>query len=647
MTTVKKGAGNTMKPSKGDTYWADKYVINQSSAEDAIGHIRSGQRVFIGSACGEPQHLVRALGAVVANLKDIEIVRLFSLESTPLTRIVDQSEAHQLNIRSFYLGSGQSAQLSRNARFLTPVNLSAVPRLFRTRQMPVNVALIQVTPPDDFGMMSLGVSVDITLSAALSADLVIAQVNPRMPRVMGRSFIHVDDVDIFVEHEEAVMTMDTPPDLEAADAIGRMISRHIEDGATLQISPGTTLRAVLLALADRNDLGVHTQFLTREVMQLFAQGVITNRKKGFNDGKMVASAAAGSDYLYEFIHDNPAVEFYPSNYVNDPGIIARHNKMVALNVAMAIDLTGQVAADALPINNFTGVTGMLDFMRGAAQSPGGKSIILLPATTANGKQSRILPVMEHTAVVVPRGDVQYVATEYGVVNLFGKSLEERALALISIAHPKFREELLEAGKQRQLFSPKRSLGESIRAVYPLKLEETLSIDGFEVTLRPAKPVDARRIQDHFYKLTQDKINARIFKERTRAGRAESTALAKIDYINNLCMLAVIGEFGFGEVIGIGEYQRDESTDMAEVGLSVTHHWRGKGIGPAIFKKLAHAARENGIEGFLTHVPEANQGMEKMFAVLSYQYHRVSLAGGEDEIRARFDDPLPEPDSRKK
>ncbi|MGB5985704.1 MAG: GNAT family N-acetyltransferase [Desulfobacterales bacterium] len=630
-----------MELSKGDTYWADKYTLNQRSADEALDYIRNGQRIFIGSACGEPQHLARALGKLAPNRADIEIVRLFSLENTPLTRMVAENESHQLNIRSFYLGSAQSEQLSRNARFMTPINLSALPRLFRTRQMPVNVALIQVTPPDDFGMMSLGVAVDITLAAALSADLVIAQVNPQMPKVLGRSFIHVNDVDIFVEHDEPLLTMAQPGDMPAADIIGRMISRHIEDGATLQISPGTTLRATLLALSDRNDLGVHTQFLTRDVMQLFAQGVITNRKKGFNERKMVASAAAGSEDLYEFINDNPSIEFHPSDYVNDPGIIARHNKMVALNVAMAIDLTGQVAADALPINNFTGISGMLDFMRGAAQSPGGKSILMLPATTADGKRSRILPILERTAVVVPRGDVNYVATEYGVVNLFGKSLEERALALISIAHPQFREELLFAGKQLNLFSASRTLGESIRAVYPLKLEETRRIDGFDVTLRPVKPVDGRRIQDHFYKSAPEDLNARMFVARARADQAEGRALTQIDYINNLCMVAIIGEFGFGEVIGIGEYQKDRAGDMAEVALSVSKQWQGKGIGPALLKKLAQAAQENGIQGFTARIPAVNEVMEKMFALLPFEFKRIETEDGQIELRTRFDTPTPE------
>ena len=283
---------------------------------------------------------------------DIEIVRLLALESTPLTLIANKSKSQSLTIRSFYLGSAKAERLSRNQRFITPINLSAVPHLFRSRLMPVNVALIQVTPPDDFGWMSLGVSVDITLAAALSADLVIAQVNTHMPRVLGQSFLHVNDVDHIVEHDEPLITIGNRPESESAEDIGRLIARLIDDGSTIQFSPGTTPQATLLALADKNDLGVHSHYLTDEIMHLVSRGVVTNRKKGFNEGKLVASTAVGTENLFEFIDNNPSIEFHPSDYVNDPSIISRHNKMVSISVGMAMDLTGQVAADALPYNQF-------------------------------------------------------------------------------------------------------------------------------------------------------------------------------------------------------------------------------------------------------------------------------------------------------
>ena len=376
---------------KTEGYWADNYVKNKCKADQAIRQIRPGQRVFIGSSCGEPQYLVKALGEASRRYTDIEIVRLLALESTPLTLIASKSKSQSLTIRSFYLGSAKAERLSRNQRFITPINLSAVPHLFRSRLMPVNVALIQVTPPDDFGWMSLGVSVDITLAAAMSADLVIAQVNSQMPRVLGQSFLHVNDVDHIVEHDEPLITVGNRPESESAEDIGRLIARLIEDGSTIQFSPGTTPQATLVALADKNDLGVHSHYLTDEIMHLVSRGVVTNRKKGFNEGKLVGSTAVGTENLFEFIDNNPSIEFHPSDYVNDPSVISRHNKMVSISVAMAMDLTGQVAADALPYNNFSGVTGMLDFIRGAAQSPGGKSFVLMTSTSMQGDKSRIGP----------------------------------------------------------------------------------------------------------------------------------------------------------------------------------------------------------------------------------------------------------------
>ncbi|MBW1891051.1 MAG: GNAT family N-acetyltransferase [Deltaproteobacteria bacterium] len=621
-------------------YWADNYVERKCDADDAINRIRAGQRVFIGSSCGEPQYLVKALGDASKRYTDIEIVRLLALESTPLTLIADKSQSRNLTIRSFYLGSAKAERLSRNQRFITPINLSAVPHLFRSRLMPINVALIQVTPPDDFGWMSLGVSVDITLAAAQSADLVIAQVNACMPRVLGQSFLHVNDVDCIVEHDEPILTIGKQPESESANDIGRLIARLIEDGSTLQFSPGTTPQATLLALADKNDLGVHSHYLTDEIMHLVARGVVTNRKKGFNEGKLVASTAIGTKNLFEFIDNNPSIEFHPSDYVNDPYVISRNNRMVSFNVGMAMDLTGQVAADALPYNHFSGVTGMLDFIRGAAQSPGGKSFVLLTATANKGKKSRIIPSLDNTAVVVPRGDVHYVATEFGVVNLFGKSLQERATAMISIAHPDFRDELFHEAKKQGLFGAERTLAESIYGVYPRQLEENIVIDNQTVTIRPAKPVDERRIQEHFYTLEKNDIVARFFHEKTAFVHDEVGKVSQVDYIKDLTIVAVIGEFGFGKVIGVGEYLLDPSNNMAEVAFSVSKDFKKKGLGKILMTKLCQAAREKGISGLFAYTSHNNKGMINLFSTLPFQIIK-SFEDGMVLLKCSFENPLAE------
>jgi acyl-CoA hydrolase/GNAT superfamily N-acetyltransferase len=619
------------------SHWPDEYLKKRVSAQEAIGRIQSGQRIFIGSSCGEPQALVRELVNQAQRFADLEIVRLLSLESSPLTQIAAKTGGNCFTIRSFYLGSIKPRSLERNKRFITPINLSAVPRLLKSRQLPIHVALIQVSPPDDFGWMSLGVSVDITLAGAQSADLVIAQVNPRMPRVLGRSFLHVDDVHLIVDGEEDLLTITDPPDSPAARRIAEHVAKLIDDGSTIQISLGAAPRATLLALGDRKDLGIHTRYLTDAIMDLVARGVITNRKKGFNKGKLVASAAIGSKNLYEFIDDNPGIEFYPSDYVNNPGVIARNNKMVALNVAMAMDLTGQVAADALPYNNFSGVSGMMDFIRGASEALEGKSILMLPSTTLDGKSSRIVPFLENIAVVVPRGDVQYVVTEYGIVNLFGKSLQERAMALISIAHPDFREDLFYQAKKIGLLGPERSLSESIFGIYPLKVEEIREVNGNKVFLRPSKPTDERLIQEHFYNMDKDDVISRFMHEKLLFPRKDVADMYQVDYVRNMTIVAVVGEEGVERIVSVGAYFFEPARNMAEVAFSVLKDWQGLGLSSLIIRKLADAARENGISGLTAYTQPNNQRMIKLFQSLPY---KVNTSFDEDMLylSCKFDEP---------
>ncbi|MFP3927933.1 MAG: GNAT family N-acetyltransferase [Desulfobacteraceae bacterium] len=619
------------------SYWPDDYLAKRTGAAEAIGMIRRGQRVFTGSSCGEPQSLVRELAARAQTLSDLEIVRILSLESLPLAMMADQTACQSFNLRIFYLGSAKPRALSANKRFISPINLSAVPRLFKSRQLPIHAALIQVSEPDDFGWMSLGVSVDVTLAAAQSADLVIAQVNPKMPRVMGRSFIHVNEVDFVVEEEEDILTVGSPPHSPSAELIARHATKLIEDGSTLQISLGATPQALLAGLADKNDLGVHTQFLSDGIMHLTARGVINNRSKGFNEGKLVASGAIGSSDLYEFLHDNPGIEFHPSDYVNDPGIISRHNRMVAINMAMAIDLTGQVGADALPYNHFTGVNGFMDFVQGAARSEGGKNVIMLFSTTMDGKASRIVPSLGDIPVVIPRGDVQYVVTEYGVVNLFGKSLQERAIALISIAHPDFRDHLFHEAKQRGLLGPERTLAESIRSVYPLKVEEEREIRGRRVLFRPARPTDERAVQEHFYSLDRRDVVRRFMHEKTAFARDDVAELFQVDYIHDMTIVAVIGDPGYERVIAVGGYFLEPASNTAEVAFSVDKAWQGAGISTIIQEKLVEIAREQGIKALAAYTDPSNQPMIRLFKKLPYEIS-TSYEGDMLVLRARLDRP---------
>ena len=618
-------------------YWADNYIEKQKSAIDAIRMIRSGQRVFIGSACGEPQELVRILSEEAIRASGLEIVRMLSMETTSLTAIANKTQDHSLSVRTIYLGSVRGEEtIARNMRFITPLNMSDVPGLFKTHKLPINVALIQVTPPDDFGWMSLGISVDVTLAAATAADLVIAQVNSKLPRVLGQSFIHVNDVDVIVEHDEEILAVETRPSSDIAARIGQHIARLIDDGSTLQIGLDAASQATLQALANKKNLGIHSQYLTDDIMHLYAKGVITNRKKGFNEGKLVASAAIGSRSLYDFLDDNPAVDFRPSDYVNDPFIISRHHRMVSMNVAKAIDLTGQVAAEASARTFFAGVSGIADFVRGARRAEGGKSILMLFSTSENGKTSNIVPALNDMAVVVPRGDVHYVVTEYGVVNLLGKSLQERVVAMIQIAHPNFREELFEEAKKAGMIGSERSLGEAVKGIYPVRLEETIKFEDKEITIRPAKPVDERRIQEHYYNLDKADIFSRFFHEKKSFDRKEVETKSQIDYVKDLTLVAVVGEFGFGQVIAVGESMCLLDNNMAEVAFSVNRKYQNRGLSRRIIRKLADAARENGLAGLVAYTAPQNQAMIRLFKTLPYKV-KSSYEGDEVYLQCRFDE----------
>lgn len=617
--------------------WVDRYVEIRRTAQEAVGLIKPGNRVFVGSPGGIPRHVVRELFKAAPKLSDIEIVSLLAPESAPFGFVADESLDQIFNLRSFYPGSIQHEALRRKTRFITPINLSAVPNLFKSRAIPVHAALIQVSPPDDFGWMSLGIAVDISLAAVQSADLVIAQVNTEMPRVLGRCSVHVNDVDVVVEHDERLLSITVPPEPESAAMIAGNTARFVDDGATIQVGLGALHRAITTALSGKNDIGIHSRFLTDEIMHLFSAGVITNSKKGYNEGKLVASNALGSQVLYAFVDDNPAIEFHPSDYINDPNIIARHSRMTAINFATTIDLTGQIAADTDPLHLFSGVTGMLDFIRGATQARGGKAITVLSSTSTDGKASNIVPLLKNIPVVVPRSDIHQVVTEYGAVNLLGKSIQERALALISIAHPQFRDQLFSEAKTIGFLGNDRIFKDSIKGIYPLKLEETVNIKGESVTIRPAKPVDTRSIQEFFYEMGKDDIISRFFHEKRRFLRDEIEQRTQIDYIKDLSIVAVVGEFGFDKIIGVGEYFLIPQKNIAEIAFTVGEAYQGKGLGKILLNKLLEAARENGIAGLVALTYPQNKRMIQLFKSLPYKSHTAP----EDDmisLSCRFDEP---------
>lgn len=427
--------------------WQVRYAAKIATAEQAVRLIPPRKRIFIGSGAAEPSGLVEAMVAHDTHLEGNEVVHLMTLGSAPY---VQPGLAGRFRHTAFFIGANVRQAVQEGRADFMPVFLSEIPQLITSGRVHIGAALIQVSPPDRLGFVSLGVSVDVVRAAVDTADLVLAEVNPNMPRTLGDSFLHVDRIAQLVPVDVPLPELIPEPPDDASREIGRNVASLIPDGATLQLGIGRIPDATLAALADRQDLGIHTEMLSDGVMHLAEAGVITGRRKSFLPGKIVTSFVMGTRRLYEWVHDNPQIEMRPSGFTNDPFNVARNDQMVAINSALAVDLTGQVAADTVRGRFFSGIGGQVDFIRGAARSRGGRPVIALPATAKGGTVSRIQAAFEEgTGVVTSRGDIHYAVTEYGIADLWGKSIRQRAEALIGIAHPDFRGELLAAARQRR------------------------------------------------------------------------------------------------------------------------------------------------------------------------------------------------------
>jgi 4-hydroxybutyrate CoA-transferase len=413
-------------------------VCKLVSAREAVSAVKPGNRVVLGHACGEPPALVEALIARAPELTNVEIVHMVNMAPA---KFAQPGMERSFRFNGIFLGAPTRKAVEDDRADYTPCFFSEVPRLFKQRILPVDVAMIQVTPPDEEGYCSFGVSVDYTQPAAENARIVIAQMNRLLPRTGGAK-IHLDAIDYFVEGDDSIVELARPKMGQVERKIGENVAALVPDGATLQLGIGAIPDAVLSCLSDKNDLGIHSEMFSDSVVELAEAGVITNRRKTINTGKFVAAFLMGTRRLYDFVHQNPAVEMHSVDYVNDPYVIGQHDNMVSINSALEVDLMGQVNAEMIGTAQFSGVGGQVDFVRGTGRSRGGKSIIALPSTAANGTVSRICQALDRgTAVSTSRNDVQYVVTEYGVADLRGKSLRQRAEALMGISHPAFRKML--------------------------------------------------------------------------------------------------------------------------------------------------------------------------------------------------------------
>ena len=421
-------------PTKLRTLYSDKLV----SAEQAVRAIQSNSRVYLGGGAGVPQVLELAMVGHAAELRDVEVVSVLTFAGG---NYLKEEYASSFRHRALFVGANARDAVNAGRADYVPVFLSDAPRLFKDGFLPVDVALIQVSPPDTHGFCSYGIEVGVTKPAAESSKHIIAEINPNMPRVLGDSFIHLSRIDQIVEVDYRLPEAVSNKISKEQHQIGELVADLIPDEATLQLGIGALPNAVLSKLDGKRDLGIHSELFSDGVIEMVEKGVITNAAKTLHPGKIIAGFAFGSQHFYEFMQDNAMIEFHPTDYVNDPFIIAKNDKMVAINSAIEVDLSGQVCADSIGDRIYSGIGGQVDFIRGASRSKGGKAIIALPST-AKGGVSRIVPFLKKGAgVVTSRGDIHYVVTEYGVASLHGKSLRERAEELIAVAHPAMREEL--------------------------------------------------------------------------------------------------------------------------------------------------------------------------------------------------------------
>lgn len=595
--------------------WQSKFKVIINSPEEAVKKINPGHRVFIGTGCAQPSPLVKAMTDRAKELSDVEIVQLVTMGEAPYSR---KELSNSFRINSFFISEHLRDSISQGLGSYTPIMLSDIPQLFSNGQIPLDVSLIQVSHPDGKGMCSLGPSVDVIKAAVENSKIVIAQVNSEMPRTHGDSLLSIYEMDFLVPANEP---LPEEPKLDANDERNRIceyISALIEDGSTIQLGFGKVPQTLMDFLRDKKDLGFHTEMITDGIVDLVESGAVTGKRKSLDQGKIVTSFCLGTKRLYDFIDDNELFSFRRTEYVNDTMIIGQQKKMVAVNTALEIDLTGQVCSDSLGTQFMSGIGGQADFIRGANRSEKGASIIALPSTAKDGSISRIVAQLTPGAgVVTPRGDVHYVVTEYGTAYLHGKNIQDRTMALISIAHPDYRADLLKKAIEYGFVVPELAKVEGKLFVRPRGLVTTMLLDdGTNIKFRPIHPTDATGMRDLFYKLSEAAMYNRFGWNMKQLPQKQIQDFVYIDHRNEVGIVATIPEAAEEEIIAFGGYYLDKKINRAEVALVVKDEWQNRGIGNFMMKYLARIAQKDGIRGLTAEVHTTNKSMQALMYKLN-------------------------------
>ena len=609
--------------------WKKIYPEKFAEEEAVFSHIRRGDHIFVASGCGEPQYLVRAMVNYVEShpkaFFDTEIIHVYSFGIAPYT---DPKFKRNFRHNSFFVGNNTRGPVNQGLADYTPVSLSDVPALIRSGSVRIDVALIQTCLPDEHGYLSLGISVDMVKAATDKASMIIAQVNANMPRVHGDGFIHIKDVAFIIRRDEPLLELPGIELNETTQRIGNHVSRLVQDGDTIQVGYGGLPNAVLANLFNKKHLGVHTELFSDGLMDLIKAGVIDNSQKTLSPGKTVAAFSMGKRETYEFLNDNPTILFRTIDWTNNPLNIARQVNMVAINSALEIDLTGQATSDSIGGTFYSGVGGHQDFMRGALMARGGRTILAMKSTAMNDTISRIVPSLRESAgITLNRGDVRYVVTEYGVAYLHGKNVRERAMSLISIAHPKFRPWLIEEAKKRGIIYRDQAFIPGKRGEYPENLEtHRTTKTGLQLFLRPVKISDEPLLKDFFYSLSDRSLNRRFLSKRKDMPHERLQDFVIIDYTREVVILGVVGSAENELIVGVGQYGIDEESHTAEVAFAVRDDHHNRGIGQEMLSYLTYLAKREGLLGFTAEVLIDNKPMLHVFEKGGFDIKKKSDAG---------------------
>ena len=599
----------------------DRYPEKFGSEKAIFGNIKLGARIFVSTACGEPQYLLKALVGYIESYPkaflDAELFQVVTLGVGPYN-----AAKYKQNFRnnSFFISETTRNAINRGEADYTPVFMSEIPTLFMRGLVPVDVALIQTSLPDQYGYVSLGVSVDIVKAAIQQAKLVIAQVNSYMPCVHGDGFIHVKDMDFIIPYDEPLLEYSPKVKGEVVQRIGEYVARLVQDGDTIQVGYGSIPDAILSHLKNKKNLGVHTEMISDGTIELIRSGVVDNSRKTINRGKSIASFCTGKKATYDYLNNNPTIELRTIDYTNNPLIIAQHSNMTAINSALEIDLTGQATSESIGNLFYSGVGGQIDFIRGTFLSPGGKCILVLQSTAKGGEVSRISPSLkEGTGITLHRGEIHYVVTEYGIAYLNGKNIRERAMALIAIAHPKFRPWLIAEAKKRHLIYSDQAFIPGKEGEYPEDMETRVTLKGGEeIFFRSVKISDEPLLKEFFYSLSPQTMFRRFVSTRRDMPHERLQEFVIINNAEEVSIQAIIHDDPKEELVGIGRYYLDVNTHTAEVAFTVKDSFHNRGIGTELLDYLIYLAKKRGLIGFVAELLTENKPMLHVLSKAGFQ-----------------------------